>query len=48
MRCQELEDRHDNLLTFFLADPSFRQVWRDYRPLRSAGDYDAYVLANSN
>ena len=43
VQCQELEDRHDNLLAFFLADPAFRQIWQHYRPLRSAGPYDAYI-----
>jgi hypothetical protein len=49
VHCQELEDRHDDLLAFFLADPSFRAIWRHYRPLRSAGAhdaYDAYVLTD--
>ena len=46
VHCQELEDRHDDLLAFFLADPSFRAIWQHYRPLRSAGAYDAYVLAD--
>jgi hypothetical protein len=43
VRCQELEDRHDNLLAFFLADPAFREIWQHYRPLPSIGPYDAYV-----
>jgi hypothetical protein len=46
VQCQELEDRHDNLLAFFLADPSFRQIWQRYRFVRSAGDYDAYMLTD--
>jgi hypothetical protein len=46
VQCQELEDRHDNLLEFFLADPAFRQIWQQYRPLRSAGPYDAYIRAD--
>jgi hypothetical protein len=44
VHCQELEDRHDDLLAFFLADPAFSAIWQHYRPLRSSGDYDAYVL----
>ena len=46
VHCQELEDRHDDLLAFFLADPAFRVIWQHYRPLRSSGDYDAYTLAS--
>jgi hypothetical protein len=46
VHCQELEDRHDNLLDFFLVDPAFRAIWQQYRPLRSVGDYDAYVRLN--
>jgi hypothetical protein len=46
VHCQELEDRHDDLLAFFLADPAFRSLWQHYRPLRSAGAYDAYALAS--
>jgi hypothetical protein len=44
VHCQELEDRHDNLLAFFLADPAFHSIWQHYRPQRSIGSYDAYVL----
>jgi hypothetical protein len=46
VHCQELEDRHDDLLAFFLADPGFRAIWQHYRPQRSMGSYDAYVLAS--
>lgn len=46
VHCQELEDRHDDLLAFFLGDPSFREIWQHYRPLRSAGAYDGYVLTD--
>ena len=46
VHCQELEDRHDNLLEFFLTDPGFREVWQHYRPLRSAGPYDAYIRSD--
>ncbi len=46
VHCQELEDRHDNLLAFFLADPAFREIWQHYRPLRSAGSYDAYIRSD--
>ena len=46
VHCQELEDRHENLLEFFLADPTFRQIWQQYRPLRSIGRYDAYIRSD--
>ena len=42
--CQVLEDRHDDLLAFFLADPAFRTIWQRYRLIRSSGPYDEYVL----
>lgn len=43
IHCQELEDRHDNLLAWFLQDPAFAQIWGHYRYLRTSGNYDAYV-----
>jgi hypothetical protein len=43
VRCQVLEDRHDNLLAWFLRDPEFQQIFSGYRYLRSAGRFDAYV-----
>ncbi len=46
VHCQQLEDRHDNLLAWFLRDPSFAQLWQHFRYLRSSGDYDAYTRAN--
>jgi hypothetical protein len=46
VHCQELEDRNDDLLAFFLADPAFRSIWQHYRFLRSSGDYDAYAIAS--
>ncbi len=42
VHCQELEDRHDDLLTFFEADPAFARLWTHYRFVRSSGPYDAY------
>ncbi len=45
VHCQELEDRHDDLLAFFLADPAFAALWRHYKYLRTSGPYDAYELA---
>ena len=44
VHCQVLEDRHDDLLAWFERDPAFRAEFAAYRYLRSAGDYDAYVL----
>jgi len=43
VHCQVLEDRHDNLLAWFLRDPGFREAFSHYRYLRSAGEFDAYV-----
>ena len=42
--CQVLEDRHDDLLAFFVRDPAFATLFRQYHFLRSAGPYDAYTL----
>ena len=47
MHCQALEDRHDDLLAFFLADPAFRAIFGQYRFVRSAGMYDAYARAEN-
>jgi hypothetical protein len=44
IRCQIIEDRHDDLLAWFARDPAFRAEFAHYRYLRSAGPYDAYVL----
>jgi len=43
-RCQELEDRHDNLLAFFLRDPAFATLWTHYTYAASHGNFDAYTL----
>jgi hypothetical protein len=43
VRCQVLEDRHDDLLAWFLRDVRFREVFGHYRYERSAGAFDAYV-----
>jgi hypothetical protein len=43
VHCQVLEDRHDDLLAWFLRDPAFREVFRNYHYLRSSGTFDAYV-----
>ncbi len=47
--CQELEDRpgnpSDNLLNFFLQDPTFAALWhQNYRYQRTSGPYDAYEV----
>jgi hypothetical protein len=42
--CQLLEDRHDNILAFFLRDPAFAASWRHYHFTRSIGPFDAYTL----
>ena len=42
--CQVLEDRHDDLLAWFLRDPAFASIFSKYHFLRSSGSYDAYVL----
>ena len=44
VHCQELEDRHDNLLTFFLRDPAFATLWTHYTYTGSHGNFDAYTL----
>jgi hypothetical protein len=43
VQCQILEDRHDDLLAWFLRDPAFRTVFANYHYLRSSGPYDAYI-----
>jgi len=43
--CQVLEDRHDDLLAWFLRDPAFAAIFGHYRFLRGSGPYDAYTLA---
>lgn len=44
VQCQELEDRHDDLLAWFLRDPAFATVWRSYQFSGTRGRFDAYVL----
>jgi hypothetical protein len=46
VHCQVLEDRHDDLLAWFLRDPAFALIFSKYRFLRSSGSYDAYTLTN--
>jgi hypothetical protein len=45
VHCQVLEDRHDNLLAWFLRDPAFAQIFAHYRLLRTSGPYAAYTLS---
>ena len=44
VHCQALEDRHDNLLAFFLADPAFARIFAHYHLQQSIGPYDSYRL----
>ena len=46
--CQALEDRHDDILAWFLRDPAFATLFRQYHFLRSSGPYDAYTLNQPN
>jgi hypothetical protein len=41
--CQALEDRHDNLLAWFLSDPATQGIFTHYHYLRSSGRFDAYI-----
>jgi hypothetical protein len=43
VHCQVLEDRHDDLLAFFLRDPAFAAEWRHYRLIGTHGPYDGYA-----
>jgi hypothetical protein len=43
VHCQVLEDRHDDLLAWFLRDPGFRAEFAEYRFWKSAGTFDGYV-----
>ena len=44
VRCQVLEDRHDNLLSWFQRDPDFNALWRNYTYIGSRGRFDAWQL----
>jgi hypothetical protein len=44
VRCQVIEDRHDDLLAWFSQDPAFRVAFTPYRYAGSKGDFDAYTL----
>ena len=43
VQCQVLEDRHDDLLGWFLRDAGFRAEFAGYRYWKSVGSFDAYV-----
>ena len=44
VHCQVLEDRHDDLLAWFLRDPIFVKLWKNYTFSMSRGEFDAYTL----
>jgi len=44
VHCQELEDRHDNILTWFQRDPAFTTLWTHYTYAGTRGHFDAYIL----
>jgi hypothetical protein len=48
IHCQVLEDRNDNLLSWFLRDPAFAAVWWNYTYQGSRGSFDAYTLTTSS
>jgi len=43
VHCQVLEDRHDDLLGWFLRDAGFRAEFAGYRYWKSVGAFDGYV-----
>ena len=46
-QCQELEGRHDSLVSFLLTSDQFADQWRHYHYVRSIGMYDEYVRIDS-
>ncbi len=44
VQCQELEDRHDDLLAWFLRDPALRNLWTQYQFTGTHGRFDGFVL----
>ena len=44
VHCQELEDRDDDLIAFFLRDPAFAAIWSHYTFAGFRGEFDAYTL----
>lgn len=47
IHCQVLEDRDDDLLAWFLSDPAFAAIWKNYIYQGSRGAFDAYTLTAS-
>ena len=43
VHCQVLEDRHDDLLGWFLRDAGFRAEFAGFRYWKSVGSFDGYV-----
>jgi hypothetical protein len=43
VHCQELEDRHDDLVVTLSQSPQFVEQWKHYQLVRSSGMYDEYV-----
>jgi hypothetical protein len=43
VHCQVLEDRHDDLLGWFMRDEGFREKFAGYRYWKSVGQFDGYV-----
>jgi hypothetical protein len=43
VHCQVLEDRHDDLLGWFLRDAGIREEFAGYRYWKSVGQFDGYV-----
>ena len=44
LQCQELENRHDDLLAWFRRDPAFARVWQTYTYTGTRDRFDSYVL----
>ena len=48
IHCQVIEDRDDDLLAWFLRDPAFAAIWKNYTYQGSRGAFDAYTLTASH
>ena len=46
--CQELEDRHDDLLAWFERSPDFVSLWHSYTFAGTRGRFDSYILTPQN
>ena len=44
VHCQELEDRHDDLLAWFQRDPAFNRIWGSYTFAGTRDRFDSYTL----